>query len=758
MLDRSKHFRNLVMMLRILIFTMIVIHGIHAKPWYELMQIGPAWSNTFEDTYESKPRIAALKGVLLDLGENHRLLFDTETLRMVGLYQGPIRWGGTPWTGSHGELVGMSSQRPLFITPTQAGWANTNGSFDDVRPHAGHGNLPYGRYLGHYRHGEKIVFNYEIHGANVLETSARNDESLARSFHIGPRPQDLILILAESSGNFTTNDDRTKAKSSDGLNLACSAGVLMAADPKRPTRLLAKIPKGDAAIDCQFVYSRKGNAELTEKPDIVALTQGGPAIYPTIIETPGTLSTSADSCYATDSLSLPQENPWKAFLRVSAFDFLDADTAVISTWNGDVWKVKGLAGNWKTHQWQRIASGLFEPLGLKVVAGKIYVNGRDQISELIDLNGDGEIDHYKVFNRDVLITQNFHEFAFDLETDALGNFYFAKSAPVLTGGGGFDKILPHHGIVAKIPPDGNGFEIVATGLRAPGGIGIGPNGEITTGENEGTWQPVCKINYLKAGETAFFGTEEARGMLKDAPLTEPICYLPKVVDNSGSSQVWVPEKSSFGIPSGTLLHLSYGKSTIYQVLTVQDGDSLQGGVVRLPISLASSAMRARFHPDGSLYVCGFRGWQTNAATESAFQRVRYLPEQPLTVPVAMKYTESGVILTFPKPLDAELANDKTSFTASRWKYIRSTQYGSGEFSIDRPDRSAERQALVESSIEHSVHDSVSIRSVKLLEDGMSVAIEFSNMIPAMTLKLSYDLEDTQQTVLQGEIYATVHEK
>jgi hypothetical protein len=68
-----------------------------------------------------------------------------------------------------------------------------------------------------------------------------------------------------------------------------------------------------------------------------------------------------------------------------------------------------------------------------------------------------------------------------------------------------DPILPHHGIVAKISPDGRKFEVLATGLRAPGGVGVGPNGEITTGENEGTWQPCCKINFVAAKDTpAFF--------------------------------------------------------------------------------------------------------------------------------------------------------------------------------------------------------------------------------------------------------------
>ena len=115
--------------------------------------------------------------------------------------------------------------------------------------------------------------------------------------------------------------------------------------------------------------------------------------------------------------------------------------------------------------WRRIACGLFETLGLKVVDGVIHVRGRDQITRLHDYNKDGEIDYYEAFNRDILITRNFHEFAFDLQTDRAGNFYFCKASPVRSGGRGFETILPHHGIVAKVSRDGKRFEVIATGLR-----------------------------------------------------------------------------------------------------------------------------------------------------------------------------------------------------------------------------------------------------------------------------------------------------
>ena len=69
--------------------------------------------------------------------------------------------------------------------------------------------------------------------------------------------------------------------------------------------------------------------------------------------------------------------------------FDDGDSAAVCGWDGDVWLVTGLAklGDTGTQgashipnkdprkpvlAWQRIASGLFQPLGLKIVDGKIH--------------------------------------------------------------------------------------------------------------------------------------------------------------------------------------------------------------------------------------------------------------------------------------------------------------------------------------------------------------------------------------------------
>ncbi len=742
---------------------MIVLAGLLTQPllaqqWYEKMDVGPAWMNTYRDFFHGKRRTSAIKGLSVDLGENWRALFDTETLRLSGIYNGDIQWGGTPWTGRHGSIMTMGEKGAVLLTDATPGWADESGSFEDKREIKGHGDMPNGKFTGHYRHGRTIVLKYLVNGTEVLENLARNGESVTRSLKFGARKEALTMLIADENKAFTLADDDTSAKSKEGLRILAFDGVKLALDPENPNRLLAKIPKGEAELVARISMGKTDGLEVSEKPDFAKLTSGGPGIWNETLSTEGRIDTSNDKTYLTDVATLPDKNPWEANLRFGGFDFIDEDSAALSTWNGDVWTVTGLSSDWKELKWRRIAAGLFETLGVKVVDGEIYVNGRDQITKLIDLNDDGETDYFKVFNRDVYVSASFHEFAFDLQTDKEGNFYFAKAAPVRGGGRGFDEILPHHGIVAKISPDGKKFEVVATGLRAPGGIGIGPDGQITTGENEGTWQPACKINYVTAKDApVFFGTEDTRQFLSSQPYTQPLVYLPMSVDNSGGSQVWVPDFAKFGLETGELIHLSYGKSSLFRVLPVVANGKIQGGVAKLPIGLQSSAMRARFHPDGSLYVLGFRGWQTNAATESAFQRIRFNGEVPLTVPEKLEYTETGVKLTFPVKLDPELAEDPTSYAAQRWDYVRGPQYGSGRFSVDNPDKEAMAKALTSESKGYNNIDTVKIESAKLSEDGRTVDLLLEGMKPSMTLSIKYDLEDMDGEILKDEIHATVYE-
>ena len=90
---------------------------------------------------------------------------------------------------------------------------------------------------------------------------------------------------------------------------------------------------------------------------------------------------------------------------------------------GDVWRVEGLDATLDHVRWRRFASGLHQALGLVVADGKVYVLGRDQITRLHDLNGDGEADFYECVSNAYATSPAGHDFICGLQRDAAGNFY-----------------------------------------------------------------------------------------------------------------------------------------------------------------------------------------------------------------------------------------------------------------------------------------------------------------------------------------------
>ncbi|MCM8542111.1 MAG: cytochrome C, partial [Lentisphaeraceae bacterium] len=414
--------------------------------------------------------------------------------------------------------------------------------------------------------------------------------------------------------------------------------------------------------------------------------------------------------------------------------------AAVSNWSGDVWTVSGVDKDLEKLTWKRIATGLYHPLGLAIVKDSIYVVGRDQITKLVDLNGDGETDFYESFNNDVEVTWNFHEFTFDLQADEAGNFYYSKGAPVRNGGRGFDYVAKHNGTVVKVSPDGKSSKVFATGLRAPNGISVRKDGQVTTGDNEGSWMPQCRLNLVEEG--GFYGVmNTAHRKVLPKTYDAPICWFPKSVDNSGGGQAWV-ESDKWGPFKDDLLHLSYGTCSLYKVMYEKVNGVPQGGVVRLPVNFSTGIMRAKFNDgDGQLYVCGLRGWQTSAAQDGAFSRVRYTGA-PLTIPTGLKVVKDGIEITFTNPVDKDEAGDVQAYAVSQWNYKYSEAYGSSDYSLAKPGEKGQ--------------DTVKIKSAKVSADGKTVKLEIPSISPVMQMRIKIDILDAKENEVFYEIYNTIN--
>ena len=438
-----------------------------------------------------------------------------------------------------------------------------------------------------------------------------------------------------------------------------------------------------------------------------------------------------DGPFAVDTLTIPYTNRFGALFFCTGLDFLPDGRVAVCTCHGDVWlvTVDDKAG---TCSWQRYATGLYHPLGLKVVDGKVVVLERGQLTRLHDLNTDGEADFYENVNNDWHTGGGEHSYDTCLETDPAGNFYFFKTG---------DTETPSGGTLVRVSKDGKRAETFATGFRHPIGMGMSPTGLLTGADQEGNWMPATRIDEYKKG--GFYGDMRAHHR-KEPPKTydPPLCWLPREVDNSAGGQVWVPP-NRFGPLGGLPLHFSYGRCQPFVLLRQETVAGVtQGGVAPLDVRFLSGVCRGRFHPaDGHLYVCGLNGWQTAAKADGCLQRVRYTGK-PLDVPTAMQVIGTTVRLTFSRPLDPSAASDPTHYRTARWNYRWSADYGSKRWKVSDP--TAEGQ------------DDVPVTAARLLADGRTVELTLADLRPVMQLQVAYNVAAADKRKVLGSVYLTVH--
>ncbi|QDU20244.1 DUF6797 domain-containing protein [Urbifossiella limnaea] len=662
------------------------------KDWidarFRTMDTGPVLNCTMDYPFGSgRQRVYKASVVRLTDGKGGAV-FDRSTCQLAAA------WTGGYLKHSDRRFGLLNTPTPvgkmLFASPSGPGWANPDG---DWTPPLGRFTAPlpkeWVKYRGHYLDGDRVTWAFDVNGVRVHKSARPDAEGrLVCTLYTAPSSKPLVFR--------TPNGGVTRLSASDQGHLLPFVGDLghpvngtVSNDPTEPG------PK------------RWGEPIVTK---LVRGAETGP--------------------FAVDTLTIPYENRFGALFFSTGVDFLPDGRVAMCTCHGDVWlvRVDDAAG---TCAWQRFATGLYHPLGLKVVAGKVVVLERGQLTRLHDNNGDGEADFYECVCNDWHTGGGEHSYDTCLETDPAGNFYFFKTG---------DTDTPSGGTLIKVSKDGSKAETFATGFRHPIGMGMSPTGILTGADQEGNWMPATRIDEYRQG--GFYGDMRAHHRATPPKTFDPpLCWLPREVDNSAGGQVWVPA-NSFGPLAGKPLHFSYGRCQAFVLLRQElAGGRVQGGVAPLDMHFLLGSCRGRFHTDGSLYVCGLNGWQTAAKADGSLQRVRYTGK-PLDVPAAMAVEGDTIRLSFTHPLDARTAADAARYQGSAWNYRWSGDYGSIRWKPSDPTTEGA--------------DAVPVRSAALSVDGKTLTIRFEKLSPVMQMHVGYNLTAADGRPVVGSVYLTIH--
>lgn len=728
------------------------------------------------------------------LNNDVTLSYDLHRMRVAGAWRGGfLDLSRTGFALQRGEGRPQPNGKPL---PGRQEWSWAfDGTFDyptnELLPR---GPLParWMKYQGHYASDRRVVLSYLIEGRQVLESPDAQTNSdgvvIVHTLRIEAGSTAMRLCVgrlesgrATSQGIVATGQtgptgasgpvEEHEVVASDGQEVV-AAGASgetqgLTWDGDNQGRVALDIPAGNKPrVVRVYCWSGKRSAELAEfarfgqflleaereaVTDPAALTHGGARLWPMVIPERGVLGREPGA-YALDTIPVPFDNPYGAWLRTSALAFFPDGRAVVTTYTGDVWIVSGLDKSLQSPTWSRFASGLYEPFGAQVIDGLIYVTCHNGIVRLHDLNHDGEADFYETFYADTDVSTFFHSFNFDLQVDSQGHLYYAKTGEYT------DYKLP--GAILEIAPDGSKAQVYCTGFRVPNGMGMLPDGRLTISDNQGDWMPASKINIVRrggfygyvqnlAGAGAYGdhwspdgGRIDIRAVKPPATFDQPIIWMPQEFDNSSSAQLWVADQR-FGPLSGRLLHCSFGKGWVYYLMTQDFGAASQAAIVALPFQFDAGLMRLRLNPaDGQVYAVGLSGWQgPDGGKDGCLQRLRYTGK-PIKLLDDVKVQRDALSLRFNFPLDPAAAANPENYHLEQWNYLWSSAYGSDQYSVEHPGQKG--------------HDKLNITRVDLANDHRGVVLRIPGLRPVNQIELRLSLTAADGNPWKQLAYLTIN--
>ncbi|MBK8091230.1 MAG: c-type cytochrome [Verrucomicrobiaceae bacterium] len=701
------------------------------------------------------------RGLILNLGHNLWACFDTDLLRIACIWEGkpgeppvtpaalaPGSYHSVGWKTKDGQdFLPKPNGKVWLANGLYPGWqVGEKPSFTDPREKApsveevGRGPLD-GKFLSVEEHGDRLLLKFSVGNAEIneiMEADKIGDELVVMR---------LVIVMPRDVGLTCSINHKVHArKPSDVIAQSTFSDTLSCIEMDGGELSFLKASPHQEIDEALFIMTKDGlwrpsGAEADVKSGGSNRSNPGRK-WPQILSTTAKLSTSTDA-YVFDDIPLLFDNPWKRHVRLADIDFLnDQGDAVGVTFDGDVWLISGLKGDLEKVTWKRFASGLHEPMS--IVARKknqdsgiknqeLFVFDRNGIWRLVDSNADQECDSYEMFCNLFAQTAETREFPNSMKLGPKGELYISKGGQEGTTRG------KHNGTVIKVAPDGKSFEVIGYGLRQPF-IGVNEKtGLVTASDQQGHYVPSTPLHIIEKGH--FYGhlPTIAPKEKYPAPITEPMTWIPHPVNPSGVTQTWLTG-AKMGDMNDELIHIGYNRPELFRVLINDRFERKQAAVVSFSRELDFPLLNAKVNPaDGQLYVTGFQVWGTTTKVQSGLARVRYTGK-PRVLLKQVTPTDAGLVLTFNHALDAAMATNPDSYSAERWNYKRTPEYGSPHL---KPDGSGAGQEWMTAS------------SAYLSQDGKNVLVAFPGMKAGIhQMRIGWGLKSADGLKAENTAYFT----
>lgn len=385
-------------------------------------------------------------------------------------------------------------------------------------------------------------------------------------------------------------------------------------------------------------------------------------------------------------------------LEVSGMDWLADGRLAVCTRKGDVWIISNPhAAKAADVGYKLFASGLHEPLGLRVEGDSLLVMQRTELTRLRDTDGDGEADEYLTDARGWNVSGAYHGYAYGPKRDGKGNDWMTLNVDM--GDHANNKIGWRGWAVIK-GADGTVIPMCA-GFRSPCGLGANREGDMFCVDQQGTWVPATPVFHLRKGiftlnpegldsqKRPESPLHMAAPVPNKVPYPEAIHAVPQMVPPA----VWLPYNKAgrsgtdialcdaggkFGPFDGQLMIAEFTDAKINRVFLEKVDGEYQGAAFPFIGGFASGIVRLSFSKEGDLFVgMTSRGWSSLGTRAYGLQRVHWNGKTEFAIK-EMHAQSDGFTLVFTEPVDAATAGNPASYAMSSYTYLYSSAYGSDE--------------------------------------------------------------------------------
>ena len=394
---------------------------------------------------------------------------------------------------------------------------------------------------------------------------------------------------------------------------------------------------------------------------------------------------------------------------IGGIDRLSSGELVIATWNdgqGEVSIVQGLLDEGRRTTVRTFAQGMSYPLGIQVVDDEIFVLQRQELTQLIDNDGTGGADEFRVVGNDWHLSTDYQELSFGLEYHA-GWFYAGLGVPLDTGGAILMEEVPERGSVVRIGFDGSVVPVVH-GLHIPNGIEVNRDSLVVISDHRNPWFSDSRLLFWQNR-----GQDEP--LPADAGPARPMAMQP----------IWLPPgpeapTQPFRIPGGPYegdwLFGDLNNHTLKRISVDVVNGAVQGAVFMFSDRMPFSVGRFLQVDDENALIGGMsfdKVWLNVDHGDSPLSLLAF-GEDPAFEMKTIRAEPEGFSISFTQPLDPEALDNDHLVKLYSWPNSANVRRRSREM------------------------EAIEVTSVELDEEGTTLRIRVAEMNPESIVYFNLD--------------------